>query len=140
MNGWIFPYRPWTGKTETVSTNLRLVVVPSFGLVPSRGVGTVAVVGQRRGDTEWEPAAEVVFRGQARSRSCRQIRMAIWRGVMMGAVMVRYPVVQAVEKSLGVRAMAARTPNRHWWSGREYQGDRANPGQGTRQITPVPSV
>ena len=27
----------------------------------------------------------------------------------MGAVMVRYPVVQAVEKSLGVRAMAART-------------------------------
>ena len=76
MNGWIFPYRPWTGKTETVSTNLRLVVVPSFGLVPPRGVGTVAVVGQRRGDTEWEPAAEVVFRGQARSQSCRQIRMA----------------------------------------------------------------
>ena len=65
MNGWIFPYRPWTGKTETVSTNLRLVVVPSFGLVPPRGVGTVAAVGQRRGDTEWEPAAEVVFRGQA---------------------------------------------------------------------------
>ena len=63
-----------------------------------------------------------------------------WRGVMMGAVMVRYPVVQAVEKSLGVRAMAARTPNRHWWSGREYQGDRANPGQGTRQIAPVPSA
>ena len=76
MNGWIFPYRPWTGKTETVSTNLRLVVVPSFGLVPSRGVGSVAAVGQRRGDTEWEPAAEVVFRGQARSQSCRQIRMA----------------------------------------------------------------
>lgn len=65
MNGWIFPYRPWTGKTETVSTNLRLVVVPSFGLVSPRGVGTVAAVGQRRGDTEWEPAAEVVFRGQA---------------------------------------------------------------------------
>lgn len=76
MNGWIFPYRPWTGKTETVSTNLRLVVVPSFGLVSPRGVGTVAAVGQRRGDTEWEPAAEVVFRGQARSQSCRQIRMA----------------------------------------------------------------
>ena len=27
-----------------------------------------------RGDTEWEPAAEVVFRGQARSPSHRQIR------------------------------------------------------------------
>ena len=65
MNGWIFPYRPWTGKTETVSTNLRLVVVPSFGLVSPRGVGSVAAVGQRRGDREWEPAAEVVFRGQA---------------------------------------------------------------------------
>ena len=140
MNGWIFPYRPWTGKTETVSTNLRLVVVPSFGLVPSRGVGTVAAVGQRRGDTEWEPAAEVVFRGQARSQSCRQIRMARMARCDDGNRMVRYPVVQAVEKSLGVRAMAARTPNRHWWSGREYQGDRANPGQGTRQITPVPSV
>ena len=48
-----------------------LVVVPSFGLVPPRGVGTVAAVGQRRGDTEWEPAAEVVFRGQARSQSCK---------------------------------------------------------------------
>ena len=45
-------------------------------MVSPRGVGTVAAVGQRRGDTEWEPAAEVVFRGQARSQSCRQIRMA----------------------------------------------------------------
>ena len=63
MNGWIFPYRPWTGKTETVSTNLRLVVVPSFGLVSPRGVGTVAAVGQRRGDTEWEPAAEAFLDG-----------------------------------------------------------------------------
>ena len=61
-------------------------------------------------------------------------------GVMMGVLWTRYPVVQAVEKSLGARGVAARTPNRHWWSGREYQGDRANPGQGTRQITPVPSV
>ena len=59
---------------------------------------------------------------------------------MMGVFVARYPVVQAVEKSLGARGVAARTPNRHWWSGREYQGDRANPGQGTRQITPVPSV
>ena len=56
----------------------------------------------------------------------------------MGVLWTRYPVVQAVEKSLGARGVAARTPNRHWWSGREYQGDRANPGQGTRQITPVP--
>ena len=39
----------------------------------------------------------------------------------MGAFLARYPVVQAVEKSLGARGVAARTPNRHWWSGREYQ-------------------
>ena len=50
------------------------------------------------------------------------------------------PVIPAAEKSFGVRLSAARTPNRHRWSGREYQSDRANPGQGTRQITPVPSV
>ena len=54
--------------------------------------------------------------------------------------LARYPVIPAAEKSFGVRLLAARTPNRHWWSGREYQSDRANPGQGTRQITPVPSV
>ena len=57
-----------------------------------------------------------------------------------GGLMARYPVIPAAEKSFGVRLKAARTPNRHWWSGREYQSDRANPGQGTRQITPVPSV
>ena len=39
----------------------------------------------------------------------------------MGVLWTRYPVVQAVEKSLGARGVAARTPNRHWWSGREYQ-------------------
>ena len=75
----------------------------------------------------------------AARRTGKSVRHA-GRGVMMGAFMVRYPVVQAVEKSLGARGVAARTPNRHWWSGREYQSDRANPGQGTRQITPVPSV
>ena len=74
MNGWIFPYRQRTDRTEAVSTNLRRGPFPSFGWGPARGVGSVAVVGERRGDTEWEPAAEVVFRGQARSPSHRQIR------------------------------------------------------------------
>src|ERR671929_2409678 len=36
-------------------------------------------------------------------------------------------------------AVAARTRNRHRWSGREYRGDRANCGQGTRQNAPVTS-
>ena len=76
MNGWIFPYRQRTDRTEAVSTNLRRGPFPSFGWGPARGVGSVAVVGERRGDTEWEPAAEVVFRGQARSQSHRQIRAA----------------------------------------------------------------
>src|ERR1700760_4823084 len=34
---------------------------------------------------------------------------------------------------------AARTPNQLRWSGREYRGDRANCGQGTRQNAPVTS-
>ena len=54
----------------------------------------------------------------------------------MGAFWTRYPVVQACREKPRREGVAARTPNRHWWSGREYQGDRANPGQGTRQITP----
>ena len=33
----------------------------------------------------------------------------------------------------------ARTANRHRWVGREYQGDRENYGQGTRQNRPVTS-
>ena len=76
MNGWIFPYRQRTDRTETVSTNLRRGPCPSFGSGMACGVGSVAAVGERRGDTEWEPAAEVVFRGQARSRPHRQIRAA----------------------------------------------------------------
>ena len=35
--------------------------------------------------------------------------------------------------------LAARTPNRHRWSGREYSGDRENHGEGTRQNAPVTS-
>ena len=35
--------------------------------------------------------------------------------------------------------LAARTPNRLRWSGREYQGDRENRGEGTRQNAPVTS-
>ena len=74
MNGWIFPYRQRTARAERMSTNLRSrASFPSgFG---ARGCwecspGRLA----HRGDTEWEPAAEVVFRGQARSPSHRQIR------------------------------------------------------------------
>ena len=73
------------------------------------------------------------------SPSRRQIRGASGRGVMMGPYGPN-PVIRGAEKSFGVRRVAARTPNRHWWSGREYQSDRANPGQGTRQIAPVPSA
>ena len=32
-----------------------------------------------------------------------------------------------------------RTPNRHRWSGREYQGARENSGEGTRQNGAVTS-
>ena len=60
-----------------MSTNLRSRGVVPFGVRGLRGrwersPGRLA----HRGDTEWEPAAEVVFRGQARSPSHRQIRGA----------------------------------------------------------------
>ena len=60
-----------------MSTNLRSRGVVPFGVRGLRGCwerspGRLA----HRGDTEWEPAAEVVFRGQARSPSHRQIRGA----------------------------------------------------------------
>ena len=61
MNGWIFPYRPWTGKTETVSTNLRLVVVPSFGLVSPRGVGTPVPQTDTGGQVENTKAIERIL-------------------------------------------------------------------------------
>jgi len=32
-----------------------------------------------------------------------------------------------------------RTPNQHWWSGREYQGAWENSGEGTRQNSTVTS-
>ena len=37
------------------------------------------------------------------------------------------------------RSTCARTANRHRWVGREYQGERENLRQGTRQINPVTS-
>ena len=52
------------------------------------------------------------------------------------AIEPKWTVLCCREKPLA-SSVAARTPNRLRWSGREYRGDRANRGEGTRQITPV---
>ena len=41
--------------------------------------------------------------------------------------------LSAFKKMLVVRTGFDRTANRHWWVGREYQGERENYFQGTRQ-------
>jgi hypothetical protein len=77
MNGLIFPYRRETAKSEAWSTNLRPRGLPFLREGDAaRLLGPILVVGQRRSDAEGQPAAEVVFRGQARSPSRRQIRGA----------------------------------------------------------------
>lgn len=73
------------------------------------GVGTVVVVGERRSDTEGWPAPEVVFRGQARGPSPRQIRGAC-RVRCDGTRVCVDPVIPAVEKSFGVRASVRPYP------------------------------
>ena len=56
----------------------------------------------------------------------------------MPSRMAKSMILCCQEKHLA-SSKAARTRNRHRWSGREYQGDRENRGEGTRQITPVTS-
>jgi hypothetical protein len=48
-------------------------------------------------------------------------------------------MILCCQENLLARFVVARTRNRHRWSGREYQGDRENRGEGTRQNTPVTS-
>ena len=52
---------------------------------------------------------------------------------------MRFRNSASVHKKHLASSKAARTRNRHRWSGREYQGDRENRGEGTRQNDPVTS-
>ena len=47
-------------------------------------------------------------------------------------------ILRCRENLLG-SGKGARTPNRLRWARREYEGDRENSGQGTRQSNPVTS-
>src|SRR5919202_5281611 len=57
----------------------------------------------------------------------------------MHSRMRRSRVIPCCREKPLVSVHAARTPNRHRWSGREYRGVRVNCGQGTRQNAPVTS-
>ena len=61
----IFPYRQRTETTEAWGANLRARAVSPFGGSRRGALGSPLVVGQRRSDASGQPAAEVVFRGQA---------------------------------------------------------------------------
>ncbi len=54
------------------------------------------------------------------------------------AVQAKRVILYCQEKPLA-SDQGARTPNQRRWARREYEGDRENPGQGTRQIASVTS-
>ena len=141
MNGLIFPYRSHDRSTAPYE-------IPGFAMTSPflRERGGLAGSGW----LVWGRAHGVTRTGSRPGRWFSLVKRAapppgksggsMGRGVMMGALAARYPVIPSAEKSFGARSGTARTPNRHRWSGRVYRSERANPGQGTRQTAPVPSA
>src|SRR5512144_2963965 len=80
----------------------------------------------------------MVVPGQGGRGRGRQIRRARTPRSDAEPVRAKWVTPSCREKPLA-SAAAARTPNRHRWSGREYRGERDNRGQGTRQIAAVTS-
>ena len=72
----------------------------------------------------WLSTSKGVGRGVGKSAS-----LALMLSLRPDAepIEAKWMILCCREKSLA-RTMAARTPNRLRWSGREYQGDRANYG------------
>ena len=65
--------------------------------------------------------------GKCVGRSPRQIRGAVNPEARRRAVQVKRVILCCREKPLA-SDQGARTPNRHRWIRREYEGDRENPG------------
>ena len=126
----IFPHhRQRTETAEAWGAN-----TPESVRLPFGGRGArwdPLVVGQRRSDASGQPAA-----GGFPWSSVEPVAGKI-RGVGArrddGALRPE-TAIRGARKASASRRVAARTPKPHWWSGREYQSDRANPGQGTRQL------
>ena len=92
-------------------------------------MGPEPVVGKRinRGDAGRQPGVAMVDHVQGRSRLRRQIREA--HTVRADGDRTRGKrVILCCQEKPRREVLAARTPNRLRWSGREYQGDRDNRG------------
>ena len=126
-NGLIFPYRRRTAQTNPVVLSARIPLHRSLrgesgGASARPHAGAVSVL---TGVTqEGSPTRAMVVPGQVRRPSLRQIRES-YR--LRHDADEKWVILCCQEKHRR-EVLAARTPNRLRWSGREYQGDRENRG------------
>ena len=127
-NGLIFPYRRRTAPVNPVVLRVLARNVPDpFGVMvvrvnarPHAGAASVLTGVTQEGS----PTRAMVVPGQVRRPSHRQIR---------DSYRLRHDadkkwVILCCREKHRREVLAARTPNRLRWSGREYQGDRENRG------------
>lgn len=126
-NGLIFPYRRRTAQANPVVLSARILSYrslrgESFRASARPHAGAVSVL---TGVTqEGSPSQAMVVLVQVRRPSHRQIR---------DSFRLRHDadkkwVILCCQEKHRREVLAARTPNRLRWSGREYQGDRENRG------------
>src|SRR3990170_1873146 len=124
-NGLIFPYRRRTAHTNPIVLSIRTIPSSLRGhrggerATPSGAVSVLTGVTQ-----EGSRSRAMVVPGQVRRPNRRQIR---------GSSRLRHDadkklVILCCREKHRREVLAARTPNRLRWSGREYQGDRENRG------------
>src|SRR5690606_23347186 len=125
-NGLIFPYRRRTAQANPVVLSAQSQTPsPSGGIVwwsarPHAGAASVLTGVTQEGS----PTRAMVVPGQVRRPRDRQIRLS-YR--LRHDADKKWVILCCREKHRR-EVLAARTPNRLRWSGREYQGDRENRG------------
>ena len=126
-NGLIFPYRRRTAPINPVVLSARIPLSRSLrgetvGASARPHAGAVSVL---TGVTqEGSPTRAMVVPGQVRRPRDRQIRLS---HRLRHDADKKWVILCCREKHRR-EVLAARTPNRLRWSGREYQGDRENRG------------
>ncbi len=126
-NGLIFPYRRRTAQTNPVVLSAR---IPLYRPLRGENVGASArphagAVSVLTGVTqEGSPSQAMVVLVQVRRPRDRQIRLS---HRLRHDAEKKWVILCCREKHRR-EVLAARTPNRLRWSGREYQGDRENRG------------
>ena len=126
-NGLIFPYRRRTAQANPVVLSARIPLIRSLrgenvGASARPHAGAVSVL---TGVTqEGSPTRAMVVPGQVRRPSDRQIR----HSHRLRHDADKKWVILCCQEKHRREVLAARTPNRLRWSGREYQGDRENRG------------